>query len=473
MTSIFYDLETTDIQFVGQIINYAFVVVDDDWNIIDSLVGDVKISRLQLPTPSAILANRVFLGAHQVQADKSEPEVMYNIREFLQKYVEKRTKGEKIQLIGYNSNKFDLPFLRTSMLRNGINPYFSKHSIQYKDLYHLTQKLATTNINFTNVVDVTGSLSLEKVTNSLKLLSGKQDHHSLSDVNLSIKLARHYANTFGIDIRKWSAFEVDMEKAKDSVVSRVMMNGKRLENKNEVPVLEPKMLLLDYDEKGGQSLWINLSEYDKNPVVSRDMVHWFNHATGIFLLDADSDIDHYDTATEQDCDIRNAFASSINLSNYFPPKNCDVEQFIYMMNFEEKDALYEAIWMNDLSRIKSLQSKNASELLLRYCAAHKDINDPVVEKIFRKYCAYRYGGKMKISKENYDIKYQPGIYSDAFHPTYNEYLSEIDEKINSTTTEAMDKELLISLKEFILNSDINFFCGTDLAKINRVKVTNA
>ena len=64
MSYIFYDLETTDLNYCGQILNYAFVEVDEDWKEVSEFCGKVKISRTQLPNPYAILANRVNVLTH-------------------------------------------------------------------------------------------------------------------------------------------------------------------------------------------------------------------------------------------------------------------------------------------------------------------------------------------------------------------------------------------------------------------------
>lgn len=48
--AIFYDLETTDREFVGQILNYSFILVDEQLNVVRELNGDIRISRLQLPS---------------------------------------------------------------------------------------------------------------------------------------------------------------------------------------------------------------------------------------------------------------------------------------------------------------------------------------------------------------------------------------------------------------------------------------
>ena len=72
---------------------------------------------------------------------------------------------------------------------------------------------------------------------------------------------------------------------------------------------------------------------------------------------------------------------------------------------------------------------------------------------------------MKLDKNNFDVCFIPGVYSDSFHPTYNELLARIDElSLNPDNTEIMN-----SLKKFYLDSVVTTLAGKELAEIVRVK----
>ena len=83
MLTIFYDLETSDRNPVGQIINYSFILVDERYEVLDELSGLIRISRLQIPDPGAILANRTDVIEHQKLANDSEPVALGKIRDFI------------------------------------------------------------------------------------------------------------------------------------------------------------------------------------------------------------------------------------------------------------------------------------------------------------------------------------------------------------------------------------------------------
>jgi len=83
MYAVFYDLETSDKNPIGQILNYCFILVDSSLQIVDELSGLVKISRLQLPDSGAILANKIDVVDHQRLAADDERTAMGKIHAFL------------------------------------------------------------------------------------------------------------------------------------------------------------------------------------------------------------------------------------------------------------------------------------------------------------------------------------------------------------------------------------------------------
>jgi exonuclease I len=137
MFAVYYDLETSDKHAVGQILNYCFILVDDQLSLLDELSGLVRISRLQLPDPGAILANRTDVLAHQKRAHECEAEALGRIRCFIERCAQ-RASGN-VALVGYNSSRFDLGYLRTSFIRNGQDPFFGGKTLA-RDLLHGVHK---------------------------------------------------------------------------------------------------------------------------------------------------------------------------------------------------------------------------------------------------------------------------------------------------------------------------------------------
>lgn len=452
MKSIFFDLETTDLNFVGQILNYAFVEVNEDWSIESKLTGTIKISRLQLPNPYAILATGIDVLEHNKNADDPEHFALVKIQKYLQNIVEK----QPTRLIGYNSNNFDVPFLRTSMIRNGLNPYFGG-SVKYGDLIHAVKRICCENDDFVSILDKKEdgrpSYRLESVTKSLGLLdrNKKQDHESLSDVLLTIELAKHLSNRYDLDIRNYDSYEPKSIKIGKC---KIVKAYPRIEKGGEKTPEEYCYYAL-LEQNKTQALWINLKKFEDG--LEKESISWYNKNTSPFFIK--------ETINDSDFQLKSVKAieelSHINLQNFWPDKNCDVEQFIYMLPINEISALYDAIWRNDLFMIKERKSKYASQLYLRFLCNNRDVD--VVESQIKNYALYRYGGKLKLDKENFDIEYQEGVYSDSFHPTYKELI----EKIDDLSSIKENFKLMSSLKEFYSKSIIATVCGKELLKIHR------
>ena len=197
MYAIFYDLETTDRNCIGQILNYSFILVDDELKPIDEISGLVRISRLQLPEPGAILANRTDVLEHQRVAQDNERLAMQKISDFIWSCI-RRAKGA-VAFAGYNSSRFDLQYLRTSLIRNGFNPYFD-NKLSARDLLHVVQKAYLTSEELRSKVrevrkgEKKLSLSLETVTRALELLDGVQAHESRADVLLTIRRSEEHTS---------------------------------------------------------------------------------------------------------------------------------------------------------------------------------------------------------------------------------------------------------------------------------------
>lgn len=447
MKSIFFDLETTDLNFVGQILNYAFVVVGDQWEVVDTLHGTIKVSNLQLPSPYAILANRVDLIQHQEEAEDNEQQAMAKIRMWLERTIE--TERNPVKLIGFNSIRFDLPFLRTSMIRNGVNPYHPQ--LRYGDLLHVAQKLAAVNPSFDAMLGANKSLKLERLCQLENIMDTKQTHESLDDVLITIKLAKHFATYYGIDVRKWTEYEAGKYEDGRTVVMKVFPEKDAKYHQDEFANnrSNARMVALDVDKS--YALWIDIDLWKEGK--GAEAVSWYSKAYSNFFVEkVIKDPEAIALAQEAREDL-----SMFNLKNFFPERNCDIEQFIYMMKFNESGALSDAIWSNNLDGLKQLNSKYGSKLYLRHLMNNKPLSETV--ELVRKYALYRYGGKMKVNKM--DINENA---PQSFHITYNELVSSAN-KLLEERTDKEDKKLLKSLIKFYEQSPITIAAGKELKSL--------
>ena len=197
---IFYDFETSSRELIGQIISYAFVVTDKDLNPIQEFTGLVKLNRLQCPEVDAILINKVNIDSLQEQGD-SEYDAAHKIHHFLNSMI---NEYGSCTLVGFNSNQFDLSFLRLTFIRYGLNPYF-KGKLKNSDILHWSRYLAFFYPDMfpwvltQNEKHCYYSFRLEDLTQSSQLLQEDQSHDALEDVLLTIKLVQHFQLRFNIN----------------------------------------------------------------------------------------------------------------------------------------------------------------------------------------------------------------------------------------------------------------------------------
>ncbi|MDY6090871.1 MAG: hypothetical protein SPJ04_06420 [Bdellovibrionota bacterium] len=485
MISIFFDLETSTTEPIGQILNYSFIATDDKFEIIDECSDSVKISPLELPVADAILANRIDVIEHQKHNYLNETLSMKKIFDFFTKMIEKN-KGEKIILIGYNSLKFDVPYLRTSMIRNGLSPYF-RGKIIYRDLLHLVRKLSCVRTDFirTSKCDVKDdnskeknklSLTLETTCQNYNVLLGKQTHESRNDVILTINLAKKLQEVFNADIRDYGGYELTYSehieyKNTKKIFTPIfpqydLSNARIYENRNYV--------LLDFSDK--YSLWVDLEKYENylkkienNEIQIGDLkakkkvISWYSFAASSLYkpnINQQKEIiidDNYNNLALKALDD----LKDINLKNYFDISVCDIEQDIYRLDFNSLDNLHKIIWENDNCVSKENRSKNLNIVLSRWKLKNIDwdsidFNNKQNEdkiKFLNMYSEYRYGGKNKLllnKFSNFD-----SLDNNDFHKSYKELIDRIKDLKIEKKENREDVELLDSLYKFYKESYIS------------------
>lgn len=286
MRFIFFDLETSDRNTIGQILNYAFIATDQYLEPRAELRGLIHLSRLQLPSPEAILVNRVNLLDHQRDAKLNEAQAMREVQRFIQTQIEEAERDNEqggVALTGYNTARFDVPYLRTSLIRNGINPYFSG-KLRYKDLLHLVRNVYLTNPAFPaprSKQDASQlSLSLESVTRELGLLQAQQSHDSYQDVMLTIALARQLEISFKSKLHEFEAYQArtcEQASLREQVWQQRVPNYQLGEGAR---ALDLPVALHATNHK--EALWIDLTRYERGE--KSKSLFWINKNSGAMFL---------------------------------------------------------------------------------------------------------------------------------------------------------------------------------------------
>ncbi len=463
-TCIFYDLETTDKDPVGQIINLCFIVTDGDFKVLDEFSRDIKIGRLQLPRAGAILANRTDVIAHQKNNPPNEKEVLGELWQFLNDVF---VQSKRVTIVGFNNLGFDQNYLRTSFIRNGLSPYYQKH-VTETDLFCMTQFLSISRNDFPRAKSKKErkdgkeriSLSLESVTKALGLLDGIQTHHSRDDVLLTVELAKKYRDQFGSNIIGFSPYQAGSIHAgakKEENRGKVFLKrDTQYDLSNSDLFTETPYMFLDATHR--YSLWVDIEAFKKG----YKSLRFIKADQGIFFTDAKpvENKEFNKVAVEALEKFK-----KVNLQNYFTETECDIEQHIYRVDFSNIEALNTVIWHG--GEAAGVTLPDAKKVLGRFRLANYKTSgkqDDIFMGRLKDYALYRYGGNMRMDKgidlEDRILEKKGRQY---FHPTWNALIKEIDEKIESGSKE--DVSLMKSLKKFYLESEIYAVAGKELEAI--------
>lgn len=459
--AIFFDIETTDLTPVGQILNFCFTLTGDDFSVLEECKGTIKLSRLQLPRAAAVLANKIDVEDHQRTAQYTELQAMRKINEFISLCV-KSFGDYNVSLIGYNSARFDLDYLRTSMIRNGIKPY---HKVQSRDLLLLSRKLSVAHPQFPRLEHLESpgriSLRLESLCQAFELLQGCQTHESSDDVRLTIELAKYYTDRFGMDVRSYQPYE-PREMMSRGLHPVLMRSVPQYEVASPECRVQIPYVLLDSNHR--YALWINLSRYLELKAAgsaTTRAVEWMKFDGHDFFTDSCEVTDNQvlKSASEALADL-----GKVSLENYFTETDCDIEAHIYRIDISAIDYLRRAVSENGSLKWLPCPPPDLRNLAVRWKLANAPSGTPGLEGPLRQYALYRYGGQMKVSRFSDEI-YEEGVYSSHFHPTYREMRAEAEELAAAATGE--DKQRMQKLLTYYSASEIYAVAGKDLEEIVR------
>jgi exonuclease I len=404
------------------------------------------------------LANRTDVQEHQKVARDSERVVLPKIVAFLAGCIED-ARGA-VPLVGYNSSRFDLNYLRTSFVRNGLNPYFGGKIIP-RDLLHVVQKAYLVSPGFRELVlsqragEKKLSLSLQTVGHALGLLSGEQAHESREDVLLTMRVSTWMQKECGIDAATFEAYEGG--KLHSTVRSGTVYMQEQPEydlSQDEYSIKTPMTLL---DASGKAALWIDLQRYSEKQ--SPECIVWRSAAKHPFFVSQQA---------VQDPDLQRLARAAlkqftpITLKNFFQRSTCDIEMDIYRLDFDSLDIFSRAIEKNDKTILQECSNPDAKILWSRRQLANPSatISDPKMAEVLRKYALHRYGGKLQLLRSLDDSH----VKEEGYHPTLASILRDLTQKreVAVIAGNQADQSLLDSLERYIRESDIVRVAGPEL-----------
>ncbi len=203
---LFYDIESTGLsKAFDQVLQFAAIRTDQRLNEIDRYEIKVKLRPDIIPSPQAIITNRISVA--DLAEGMCEYEAAVQIHRLLN---EPGTVS-----LGYNTLGFDDEFLRFSFHRNLLPPYTHqfRNGCRRMDLYPIAIIYWLYRRNILAWPEVNGKLSLklEHLGSANRMISGKS-HEALVDVETTVELARRFFE----EKKMWHYLEGYVDKETDS-----------------------------------------------------------------------------------------------------------------------------------------------------------------------------------------------------------------------------------------------------------------
>jgi hypothetical protein len=456
---IFYDFETSSRELLGQILSYSFIVTDATYNTIDECSGYIKLNRLQLPEPEAILVNKIDISWLQKNGD-SEYDAALKIHSFLNKLL---STGVSWTLVGFNSNQFDLNFLRVLFIRYGLNPYF-KGKLKNTDMLHVSQHVAFENeSSFPWTLKDSDTpyyvFTLEALTKGFDLLKGTQTHDAKEDVLLTIALAKHYKNHYNLSLETFIPFNLEETSTVDNqtlfkVKTRHFPKDKESLNKY---TYKTYMLLAPV---GKAFLCIDLETVNSSEPLKS--MRYFNSNKNFLITEALTTIEQEMAETViskiKDIDLFKILKQTPN--HYFDliKKEWDIDYQIHELGFKNIDRLGPIV----LTLIKTPFVYEATlKQLLRYRNDEKDTF--LIQLYNRVYLNYHPPPQMKYIQKYITPRYITGELLknwDNFRPIEDsiEFITTI---LKNENIDERDKTNMQALKTYYKEFSLNYIPGKE------------
>jgi len=370
MTKIVFDLETTDLFPCGQILNYAFVCLHDDGRR-EELIGDIELSPGQLPSVDAINTTKINISDHLQGKLDDEFQAMSKIHSFLINIIENSQK--QVVMVGHNIAKFDLHFLRTSLIRNGFNPYFGRN-LAFADTIHLAKKYCVLRPD-----RIPSNFKLSTLVKEWLNCDDQSFHNSLSDVEHTINLLNFFEEDAKLTVNFNTYENVKFSKEELPATYIATFKGGKL---IETPVVK-------ISENRSYSLWLDLSVDYKS--LGRSAVHWFKKDLSSFIP-----LRRYTNKNEIIAAmnfVHSEEQSYYNVETFFDKQVCDVENHIYLMPYSEIEIVRKAIHENKLQGLETA-SDYAKKLYMRSMMRRGN------ESILNKYVSNRYFNKQFVTDKS-------------------------------------------------------------------------
>ncbi len=334
---IFYDFETSSKELLGQILTYSFILLDNGFIPRKELQGQIRLNRIQLPDIDAIATNKINVQDLQ-QNGESEVEAAKKIVRFLNNAV---AHADVCFLVGFNSNAFDLQFLRNLLIRYGINPYF-EGKLMNLDVLHYVKHLAFEfperfkwHLALNKDKLPYYSFSLENCALSYELLHAAQSHDARADVLLTLDLVKTLQSQFHFPFSTFRPTQFPTEKHRviKQKVSDIPSFGE-----SPKKFVYRYWLILAASHK--DLLVLDLEKMKQSPAM--ECLRYINANKQFFVAEALDASETQRWQPEADRALSQPQIKSLTLPKYFDltPKDWDIEYQIHELGFQRIPALH-------------------------------------------------------------------------------------------------------------------------------------
>lgn len=436
MAFIFYDFETSGRDPICQIISYSFILTDDDYEPIDECSGFIRLKPCELPDIGAIQVTNINIDELEKNGI-SEWDAAKIIADFLSRCI---NRFPSVTLVGFNSNSFDLQFLRNLLIRYGINPYFYG-KLKNKDILHFALYLGYRHADTFPWAIVENDrhsyyqCKLETLANTLGVLSGSQSHDARDDVFLTIDVLKYLEAEFSTSFKTFHPAAI----ADDAILPSGQVLGKQRIRHFAPPGHAPEPFVYRYLFSLAQDktvmIMLDLEAYEKRDSNDEKAIlntlRYLNtnkHDISIEALNDGEKIywEPYAHEIMQDSDW-----SSLTVNRYFEKtkKDWDIDYQIHELGFERIDVL--ASLISELSS----QPDHYSDIINRVWQQRKDIKDRYLVQLLNRFYLNNIPNVPKELKQKYGIpRYITGsmLRDTSNFMTLNDRITYLDTLIKNT-----------------------------------------
>lgn len=431
---LFYDVESSDLNKVfGQILQFAAIRTDEDFNEIECHEFFVRLNRDTLPSPDAVLVHRLL--PENLVKGKTEYEALKTIHELVNQ--------SGTMNGGYNTLGYDDDVLRFGFYRNFLTPYTHGFANGCKRFDLFPMLLYYYYDGFRDIVwpekEGKVSLKLENLNEANGWVDGMA-HDALVDVRVCVALAKAMAK----DQDRWSEvfrclYERNFKQgacaiylsaligSKSNFAAPVMCIGQNKAIKNTTYWL--RLNQCDFRESGlVEEAILRKKIPDTALIVSKNESYFEDELVQANLAWIDQHKDQWQVFVEQTVGQK-----------LEPIENIDIDAALYQSSFFSDDEVH---YMSQLH-------KSSPDEWLKISGCSKRLYPMVVKWLWRHDWS-------SLSPETIglaiDLAIKPGLdFQGKPKTTYAERLQRINELINIYENNEENLEMLKKLKHYYVN----------------------